>query len=178
MAPPWSSRAGPSPRLPLSEAEGIQMGFVEGRINPSRSMVQVNHPLSPDPDWICASEDIVTMATQCATHWDSPAHCSYGGVIYNGYPAAAVTADGAADGAIHRLATVVSRVSSSTWPAPWLAMCSSRATPSLRTTSMRRALWPGSGSSPATSCWCARARWCTSRPYCLTWSCTPGRRPG
>ena len=35
--------------LPLSEAEGIQMGFVEGRVNPSRTMVQVNHPLSPDP---------------------------------------------------------------------------------------------------------------------------------
>jgi len=95
--------------LPLSEAEGIQMGFVEGRVNPSRTMVQINHPLSPDPDWICASEDIVTMATQCATHWDALAHCSYGGVIYNGYPAAAVTADGAARGAIHRLTTVVSR---------------------------------------------------------------------
>ena len=74
--------------LPLSEAEGIQMGFVEGRVNPSRTMVQINHPLSPDPDWICTSEDIVTMATQCATHWDALAHCSYDGVIYNGYPAA------------------------------------------------------------------------------------------
>ena len=36
------------------------------------------------------------MATQCATHWDSLAHASYGGVIYNGYPASTVSADGAA----------------------------------------------------------------------------------
>jgi kynurenine formamidase len=95
--------------LPLSEAEGIQMGFVEGRVNPSRTMVQVNHPLSDDPEWICSSEDVITMATQCATHWDALAHCSYGGVIYNGYPAATVTADGATRCGIHRLTTVVSR---------------------------------------------------------------------
>ena len=49
------------------------------------------------------------MATQAATHWDALAHVSYGGVIYNGYPAAAVTSDGAARCGIHRLTTVVSR---------------------------------------------------------------------
>ncbi len=75
--------------LPLSEAEGIQMGQVEGRINPSRSMAQVNQPLSPDPEWICANDDLFTMSTQAATHWDALAHVSYGGVLYNGYPAAA-----------------------------------------------------------------------------------------
>jgi kynurenine formamidase len=95
--------------LPLSEAEGIQAGFVEGRVNPSRTMVQVNHPLSPDPEWICASEDVLTLATQCATHWDALAHCSYGGVLYNGYPASSVSADGAARCGIHRLTTVVGR---------------------------------------------------------------------
>jgi kynurenine formamidase len=95
--------------LPLSEAEGIQAGFVEGRVNPSRTMVQVNHSLSPDPEWICASEDVLTLATQCATHWDALAHCSYGGVLYNGYPASSVSADGAARCGIHRLTTVVSR---------------------------------------------------------------------
>ena len=35
--------------LPLSEAEGIQMGFVEGRVNPSRTMVQINQPVEPRP---------------------------------------------------------------------------------------------------------------------------------
>jgi kynurenine formamidase len=95
--------------LPLSEAEGIQMGFIEGRVNPTRSMIQVNLPLSADPEWICSSEDVLTLATQCATHWDALAHCSYGGVIYNGFPATSVTADGAARCGIHLLTTVVSR---------------------------------------------------------------------
>jgi kynurenine formamidase len=95
--------------LPLSEAEGIQMGFIEGRVNPTRSMIQVNQPLSPDPDWVCSSEDVVTLALQCATHWDALAHCSYGGVIYNGYPAASVTEAGAGRCGIHHLRTVVSR---------------------------------------------------------------------
>ena len=95
--------------LPLSADEGIQAGFVEGRVNPSLTMVQINNPLSPDPGWICSSEDVLTLATQCATHWDALAHVSYGGVIYNGYPASTVSADGAARCGIHRLGTVVSR---------------------------------------------------------------------
>ena len=96
--------------LPLSEAEGIQLGFVEGRVNPTREMVQVNQPVNPEqPDWVCFSEDVVTMATQCATHWDALAHSSYGGVIYNGYPAGVVSADGASRCGIHRLGPVVSR---------------------------------------------------------------------
>jgi kynurenine formamidase len=96
--------------LPLSEAEGIQLGFVEGRVNPTRTMVQVNHPVNADqPDWVCFSEDVVTLATQCATHWDALAHASYGGIIYNGYPASTVSADGAARCGIHRLGSVVSR---------------------------------------------------------------------
>jgi kynurenine formamidase len=96
--------------LPLSEAEGIQAGFIEGRVNPTRTMVQVNLPVNADqPDWVRFSEDVLTLATQCATHWDALAHSSYGGVIYNGYPASSVSADGAARCGIHRLTTVVSR---------------------------------------------------------------------
>ena len=96
--------------LPLSEAEGIQLGFVEGRVNPTRTMVQVNKPVNADqPDWVCFSEDVLSLATQCATHWDALAHASYGGVVYNGYPASTVSADGAARCGIHRLTTVVSR---------------------------------------------------------------------
>ena len=96
--------------LPLSEAEGIQLGFVEGRVNPTRTMVQVNQPVNADqPDWICFSEDVVTMATQCATHWElARAYSSYGGVIYNGYPASTgFRPTGAARCGIHRLGTTV-----------------------------------------------------------------------
>lgn len=95
--------------LPLSEAEGIQAGFIKGRVNPTRSMIQVNEPLSPDPDWVCSSEDVVTLALQCATHWDALAHCSYGGVIYNGFPASSVDAGGAQRCGIQLLTTLVSR---------------------------------------------------------------------
>ena len=95
--------------LPLSEAEGIQAGFVRGRVNPSRTMIQVNEAQSPDADWICTSEDLLTMPTQSATHWDALAHASYGGVLYNGFPASSITEAGAARCGIHQLTTVVSR---------------------------------------------------------------------
>jgi kynurenine formamidase len=96
--------------LPLSEDEGIQLGFVEGRVNPTRTMVGVNKPINADqPDWACFSEDLLSLATQCATHWDALAHASYGGVIYNGYPASSISEQGAARCGIHRLTTVVSR---------------------------------------------------------------------
>ncbi len=73
-------------------------------------MVQVNQPVNAEePEWVCFSEDVLTLATQCATHWDALAHSSYGGVIYNGYPASTISADGAARCGIHRLGAVVSR---------------------------------------------------------------------
>ncbi|HZU79495.1 MAG TPA: cyclase family protein, partial [Acidimicrobiales bacterium] len=95
--------------LPLSEAEGIQAGIIPGRVNPSRSMVAVNEPLSPDPDWICSSEDVVTMALQAATHWDALAHVSYGGRLYNGHPAGTVTEEGAARCGIEQVGPLVTR---------------------------------------------------------------------
>jgi len=90
------------------------MGFVPGRVNPTRTMVCVNEPLSPDPEWIASSEDTVNLAMQCATHWDGLAHASYGagpegGKLYNGYPASAVTEEGAAQLGIHLIRSLVSR---------------------------------------------------------------------
>ena len=85
------------------------MGFVEGRVNPSRTMVQVNQPVEPRPRLDLRQRGRPHHGHPGATHWDALAHCSYGGVIYNGYPASAVTADGAARCGIHRLGTVVSR---------------------------------------------------------------------
>jgi kynurenine formamidase len=100
--------------LPLSASEGIQMGFVGGRVNPSRTMVTVNDTLGREPGWIAFSEDVATLALQCATHWDGLAHVSYGAgpdgpVLYNGYPASTVTEDGASELGIHRVGAVVSR---------------------------------------------------------------------
>jgi len=95
--------------LALSEAEGIQKGVVPGRVNPLRTMSNVNVPLSDDPDWICSNEDVVVMALQCATHWDGLAHVSYRGRLYNGYPASSVTSAGASRLGIHLVDSLVSR---------------------------------------------------------------------
>ncbi len=95
--------------LPLSEADGVQMGFIEGRENPKRSMIQINKPLSEDPAWICSSEDVATLALQSATHWDALAHCSYQGHLYNGYPSTDVTELGAARCAIDQVGPLISR---------------------------------------------------------------------
>jgi kynurenine formamidase len=95
--------------LPLSEAEGIQMGFIEGRINPVRRMIAVNNPLSADPEWISSSEDVVELALQCATHWDALAHVSYDGRLYNGFPASSVTEAGASRCGIDKIGPLVSR---------------------------------------------------------------------
>jgi len=100
--------------LPMSEAEGIQMGFIEGRVNPTRSMISFDAPQTDEPGWVAFSEDVVTFAMQCATHWDGLAHASYGAgadgrVLYNGYPASSVTADGSSLLGIHQLRSVVSR---------------------------------------------------------------------
>src|SRR4029077_6693816 len=92
------------------EADGIQLGFVEGRVNPNRTMVHVNKPEGPEPDFVSFSEDVFSMATQAATHWDALAHCSHAGHIYNGYPASTITMDGGATPCgIHRAGAVVSR---------------------------------------------------------------------
>ncbi len=90
------------------------MGFVPGRVNPTRTMVSVNEPLSPDPEWIASSEDTVTLAMQCATHWDGLAHTSYGagpegGRLYNGFAASEVTHEGAGKLGIHLIRSLISR---------------------------------------------------------------------
>jgi kynurenine formamidase len=95
--------------LPLSEAEGIQMGAMPGRINPVRTMVQLNTPLTGDPNDFCTSDDVVVMGLQCATHWDGLGHVSYEGVIYNGYPASSITYAGASQCGIHHVRSLVSR---------------------------------------------------------------------
>jgi kynurenine formamidase len=98
----------------MSEAEGIQMGFIEGRVNPTHTMVTVNHPQSDLPGWVAFSEDVVSFAVQCATHWDGLAHASYGpppdgGRLYNGFPAASITEAGASRLGIQQVPTLVSR---------------------------------------------------------------------
>jgi kynurenine formamidase len=94
--------------IPLS-SNGPQTGAVPGRINPLKTMVAINEPLLGDPTLFCSSDDVVTMALQCATHWDSIAHVSYDNRLYNGFPASSITAHGAAHCGVDKIKVLAGR---------------------------------------------------------------------
>ena len=87
-----------------------QIGSIPGRINPLHSMVAINTQYQGTPDGFCTSDDIVTMGLQAATHWDALSHVSYGGQLYNGFPASSITPEaGATRCGIARVTTLASR---------------------------------------------------------------------
>jgi kynurenine formamidase len=94
--------------IPLS-MDGPQLGFIPGRVNPLRTMIAINTPHTADPDGLCFSDDLVVMGLQAATHWDSLAHVSYEGRLYNGFPATSITAQGAAHCGIDKVGPIVTR---------------------------------------------------------------------
>jgi kynurenine formamidase len=95
--------------LPLSE-NGPMMGNVPGRpSNPKRTMLSLHLAMTKDPDAIRFSDDQVSMPLQAATHWDSLAHVSYMGKIYNGFDEGSVDENGAARCGIDKVGTLVSR---------------------------------------------------------------------
>lgn len=90
-------------------AEGPQIGQ-GGRVNPLHLMTATEGRLGADPDGLRYSDDVIVMPLQCATQWDSLAHVYYGGQLYNGHPAATLTAAGAARNGIDKIAGgIVSR---------------------------------------------------------------------
>ncbi|MFI6037638.1 cyclase family protein [Streptomyces sp. NPDC051315] len=94
--------------LPLRE-DGVQTGMIPGRVNPLHTMVQINQEVF-GPGTVACSDDAVTMGLQAATHWDALTHVSHSGRLYNGRPAATVTAHGGAEfSGIDKARHVVSR---------------------------------------------------------------------
>ncbi|MBV1937395.1 cyclase family protein [Streptomyces sp. BV286] len=94
--------------LPLRQ-DGVQTGMIPGRVNPLHTMVQINQELF-GPGTVACSDDAVTMGLQAATHWDAITHVSHSGKIYNGRPAATITAhEGARFSGIDKPRHVVSR---------------------------------------------------------------------
>lgn len=92
------------------DQNGPQVGSIPGRANPLRTMVAINTPYLGDPANFCASDDVVTMGLQASTHWDALSHVSYGGFMWNGVPASAVTAAaGATKLGMHSVRSVTSR---------------------------------------------------------------------
>ncbi|MFD7949006.1 cyclase family protein, partial [Streptomyces sp. NPDC059744] len=85
-------------RIPLALAlqqDGVQSGLIPGRVNPLHAMVQINQEIF-GPGTVATSDDVVTLGLQAATHWDALTHASHSGKIYNGRPAATVSAHGGA----------------------------------------------------------------------------------
>jgi kynurenine formamidase len=83
--------------------------MIPGRVNPLHTMVQINQEIF-GPGTVACSDDAVTMGLQAATHWDALPHVSHSGRIYNGRPAATVTAHGGAEfSGIEKAPYVVSR---------------------------------------------------------------------
>ena len=122
---------------------GVRRG--PGQPDPHHGPGQPARSTPTNPTGSASARTSSRLATQCATHWDALAHASYGGVIYNGYPASSgrrPTAPPAA--ASTGSAPWSAGASCSTWRVPSDATCSSRATPSRPATSTRRARWPGS----------------------------------
>ncbi|MBW2426186.1 MAG: cyclase family protein [Deltaproteobacteria bacterium] len=94
--------------IPLHK-DGLQTGLLPGRINPIRTMIDVNRPMTGDPSQFCNTDDMVVMGLQSATHWDGLAHVSYGGRMYNGHPTESIDEDGASLCGIQKIETLVSR---------------------------------------------------------------------
>jgi kynurenine formamidase len=93
--------------LPWS-ADGPQMGFIEGRMNPI--ITPFSWPASfGEPDDFMWHDEAVQMGTQACTHWDGLAHASYNGTIYNGYPDDTITTNGTEHCGIHHVTTLVTR---------------------------------------------------------------------
>jgi kynurenine formamidase len=101
--------------IPLAvglEHDGIQVGFVPGRDNPTMTLHAINEGMDPDggPDSFHTSDDHVSLGLQAGTHWDGLCHVSYSGMVYNGYDASSITAaEGATRCGIQHLRSVCTR---------------------------------------------------------------------
>jgi kynurenine formamidase len=86
-----------------------QEGGAPGRFNPKHRMLSVNLSYTGDTADACFNDDAVDMPLSAATHIDSLAHVSYGGLLYNGFPADTVTEDGASRCGADKIGPIVTR---------------------------------------------------------------------
>jgi kynurenine formamidase len=95
--------------FPLQQQGGLQLGSMPGRVNPLRTMIQLNTPVIGDPTQFCTSDDVVTMGLQAATHWDGLCHASWNGKIYGNRDASTITYDGASACGIEKITSLTGR---------------------------------------------------------------------
>jgi kynurenine formamidase len=87
-----------------------QEGGAPGRFNPVHRMLTVNTPYTGDANDACFNDDVVDMPLSAATHLDALAHVTYGGQMYNGFPADLVTeSEGATKCSADRIGPIVTR---------------------------------------------------------------------
>jgi kynurenine formamidase len=80
------------------------------RPNPVRTLLEHDFPYGEHPSVAHSSDDMVVMGLAAGTHWDSLAHVSYDGQIFNGFPAATITAEaGASRCGIDRVGALATR---------------------------------------------------------------------
>ncbi|HVY10549.1 MAG TPA: cyclase family protein [Mycobacteriales bacterium] len=95
--------------IPMSE-DGPQLGFVPGRVNPTRETIAHFELYGEDDRGVRFNDDKVTMGVQAATHWDALGHASYNGRLYNGFPTDTISAEkGAARLGADKLGAIVGR---------------------------------------------------------------------
>ena len=105
--------------------------MIPGRINPLKTMLMINDPMTGNIDEFCTSDDTVVMGLQAGTHWDLLAHATYSNRLYNGKPISSLTTKGRRRAAAStRSARWFREASCSTSPAPKAWTSSSPATSS------------------------------------------------
>lgn len=91
-------------------ADGIQVGQPARRYNPVLTVTSLNERDQYAPGIWEGTDDLVTMSTCAGTHIDALCHISYDGLLYNGVPTSAVTAQhGASRLGAEKLPAIVTR---------------------------------------------------------------------
>lgn len=90
-------------------SDGLQIGLIEGRTNPERTMISLHNAMLGDTDQFVTNDDAVTMGLQAATHWDGLCHAGYKDSFYNGVPFSSVDEHGASVLGIENIASLTSR---------------------------------------------------------------------
>lgn len=92
------------------KADGIQVGQPARRYNPILTVTSLNERDQFAPGIWEGTDDAVFMSTCAGTHMDALCHVAYDGLLYNGFPTSAITAQyGATVLGAERLPQVVTR---------------------------------------------------------------------
>ncbi len=95
--------------IPLDQ-RSPQQGGAPGRLAPLRTMLSINQTYTGVDGDAAFNDDTVVMATSAGTHVDALGHCSYGGFLYNGFPADTVSAvDGLTRCGADKIGPILSR---------------------------------------------------------------------